>query len=415
MIRSIPIVFVIACAPATPNTPLRELPAIEARLPAKMPARRLRTLALEPRGYDPRHGPVPSDLLLGDLLFHAPEVLGPRAAAAGISCQTCHPNGAASTIFFIDRLSDRAGNVDLTSAMFREGADDGRFDPVNIPSLRGVKATSPYGRDGRTASLSEFIQGVIASEFGGAPLDHVKLRALVRYVDELEWIPNSKLDGRGRLTPAAGERALRGERLFFEPRAAFEGGSCATCHPPSSFFSDGRVHRMFEAQPSSPFAIEGGFETPTLLGIVESAPYFHDGSLPTLAAVVDWFDERYRLSLSAEDELDLTEYLHAVGAVEMNEDRRAAGEILAEEVAVLDLLLRGDHKDDPEVWRLALSRASEALRDPPPALERESRAIRARLEILSRSEEAKSELRPEVSAIFEAIIAIAPRWSLRGG
>ena len=34
------------------------------------------------------------DLLLGDLLFHSPHVLGATAQRDGLSCHVCHPNGA---------------------------------------------------------------------------------------------------------------------------------------------------------------------------------------------------------------------------------------------------------------------------------------------------------------------------------
>jgi len=57
-------------------------------------------------------------------------------------------------------------------------------------------------------------------------------------------------------------------------------------------------------------------DTPTLLGTVYTAPYFHDGSLPTLAAVVDWFNEGKSLQLTMAERADLTAYLEAVGAAD---------------------------------------------------------------------------------------------------
>ncbi len=164
-------------------------------LPSPLPARYLRTLAYDPGGYDgasPPGGPVrgtASDLLLGDLLYHSPATLGPRAAALGISCQTCHPNGAAGTSFYLDGVSDRRGNVDLSTAFFRVEADDGRVDPVNIPSLRGARFIAPYGLDGRTASLGDFVQGVVTGEFQGEPLRQRELAALVRYVQDSRFPP----------------------------------------------------------------------------------------------------------------------------------------------------------------------------------------------------------------------------------
>ncbi len=65
------------------------------------------------------------------------------------------------------------------------------------------------------------------------------------------------------------------------------------------------------------------FRTPSLRNVAQTAPYMHDGSLPTLAAVVDYYDrgghahpgldERIRpLGLSAHDKTDLVAFLAAL-------------------------------------------------------------------------------------------------------
>ena len=73
---------------------------------------------------------------------------------------------------------------------------------------------------------------------------------------------------------------------------------------------------MTSARPTRPYdgARAGAFDTPTLLSIAYNAPYFHDGSLPTLASVVDWFDSTKGLGLSEAERADLTAYLETVGA-----------------------------------------------------------------------------------------------------
>ena len=89
--------------------------------------------------------------------------------------------------------------------------------------------------------------------------------------------------------------------------------SCASCHTPDRNFRDGKTYDIGTSEP--PFA--GGtatpFETPTLRNINFSAPYMHDGSLPTLASVVDWFNGSKSLGLDDEQRADLTAYLEAVG------------------------------------------------------------------------------------------------------
>src|SRR5580658_685464 len=55
---------------------------------------------------------------LGNLAFNSPLTLGAAARQAGISCGTCHVNGASNPQFFIPGLSSRHGNFDTTSAFF---------------------------------------------------------------------------------------------------------------------------------------------------------------------------------------------------------------------------------------------------------------------------------------------------------
>jgi hypothetical protein len=379
-----------APAPARPplmaiaNEPLGN-PAFA--LPAVMPARYLRTLEIDPGGYDAVSPPSgshlagqPDDLLLGDLLFHSPHTLGPRARALGMSCDTCHPNGAADVGLVIPGISDRPGNVDLSSSMFRAATDDGIADPVNIPSLRGCRYTAPYGNDGRTASLAEFIANVVTTEFDGEALNGRELGALVRYVEDLDFLPNRMVDDRNQLAAGASAAARRGERVFATPRQGFSGGSCASCHPPSAFFRDGRVHRIGTGSPPSPHAIDGGYETPTLLGTAETAPYFHDGRFATLGEVVAWFDAAFTLGLSGSDRDDLVAYLTAIGAVDRPADDRPRARRLDQTFSYLALLVADER--DRRVWIAAIDAAGAALDAPPPAVSARVTTTRRRLAAL---------------------------------
>lgn len=82
---------------------------------------------------------------------------------------------------------------------------------------------------------------------------------------------------------------------------------------PSANFLDRQAHDIGSVAPAYAGARAGALDTPTLLGARFTAPYFHDGSLPTLAAVVDWFDARYALGLGEDERADLTAYMEAVG------------------------------------------------------------------------------------------------------
>src|SRR5215467_13209128 len=93
-------------------------------------------------------------VVLGDVAFSSPKLLGGAARQAGISCSTCHMNGAGNALFYIPDLSTRPGNFDTTGHLFNARTDDGVLDPLTIPSLRGAHLLAPYGHDGRTVSLA---------------------------------------------------------------------------------------------------------------------------------------------------------------------------------------------------------------------------------------------------------------------
>ncbi|HET9931106.1 MAG TPA: hypothetical protein VFQ35_10480 [Polyangiaceae bacterium] len=391
-------------APSTSSEGTAALPSFAP--PSAMPARYLRTLEYEPSGYSAeraKRNPT-SDLLLGDLLFHSPRTLGPRARSLGISCNSCHPNGAAHVTFELAGLSDRPGNVDLSSAFFRGASDDGIVNFVNIPSLRGCRYTGPYGHDGRTASLAEFMQSVVHVEFDGAPLSPEHSAALMRYVLDLDFLPNQNLDPRNRLRDGASAAAKRGALLFEAPRTGFGGASCASCHPASTFFRDGQVHRLGSAHSPSPYAIDGGYETPTLLGLAETAPYFHDGRFAHVADVVGWFDVTFSLGLTEAERSDLGAYVEAIGAVDRPRDDRPLAVQLDQVFSYVSLL----SLDDQEVCDAARDEVDALLATAPLAMRARARDARKSLGALARS----SERTPAaVSSLREELARLAADWA----
>jgi cytochrome c peroxidase len=241
---------------------------------------------------------------LGDLAFNSPSILGDVARRAGISCGTCHVGGANNAKLFIPGLSTRPGTFDTTGALFNPKADNHVFDPVRIPSLRGARYLAPYGHDGRTASLRDFVRDVIVGEFAGPEPSPALLDAIVSYVQEIDFLPNLKLGARGRLNATASETERRGEALFAKPFPHDLNLSCAGCHPPAAAFVDHLQHDVGSG---------GLYKTPTLLNANFNAPYFHDGRYDSFDQVVDHFDRTYELGLSARDRADLVAYLRAAG------------------------------------------------------------------------------------------------------
>jgi cytochrome c peroxidase len=138
---------------------------------------------------------------LGDLLFSSPSILGGVARQAGIRCSTCHVNGTGNPKLFVPKMSTRPGNFDTTGPLFNPKADNQVLDPVRIPSLRGARFLAPYGNDGRTASLREFVRNVIVNEFAGPEPSPATVEAIVAYINDIDFLPNPNLGPAGRLTP----------------------------------------------------------------------------------------------------------------------------------------------------------------------------------------------------------------------
>ena len=247
---------------------------------------------------------------LGAVVFRAPDVLGLEARTIGLTCATCHAGGDVNRGFFLRGLAHKPGIVDLTSTAFHRPADDGKYNPLRIPSLRGIAATAPYGFRGTIATLEGFARHVIEDEFGGNRPKPVVMRALVAYMNELAMAPNPMIDRHGRLTKAAPAAARRGAKIFERPLGKGADGkavSCASCHIPRRRFIDGRQHDI---------GTGGKVDTPTLLGVALGGPYFHDGRFDSFEQVLAFFESRYRFTLTDKARADLVAYLKAVGGAD---------------------------------------------------------------------------------------------------
>ena len=276
---------------------------------------------------------------LGDLLFSSPDILGGVARQAGMSCETCHQQGAGNPKLFIPGLSHRPGTFDTTGALFNSKADNGVFDAVRVPSLRGAKYLAPYTHDGRFPTLREFTRNAIVNEFAGPEPSGQVLDALEAYIKEIAFLPNLKLGVGGSLTKEASEAARRGEQLFNKPFAHNSAMSCATCHRPDGAFVDHQLHDVGSG---------GHFKTPTLLNANFNAPYFHDGRFDSYGQVVDYFDKHFGLALTADDRADLIAYLGAVGDARepiIRNTVQAELDEIAQFVSVLDTAIPERNKE----------------------------------------------------------------------
>ena len=304
---------------------------------------------------DEADGGRQSDLVaLGNLAFASSRIFGGPARKAGISCATCHSQGDVNRVFFIPGLSDRPGGLAVVNSLFNAENDNGLHRHIDIPSLRGIKYLAPYGRDGRMASLRDFTRNVIVHEFAGPEPSPRLVDAIVAYMEQIDFLPNPKLGPDARLTPAAGEAALRGEAIFHRPFSTMGGNSCASCHQPIGLFVDHRQHDI---------GTGGAFKTPMLLDAAYTAPYFHDGRFATFAEVVDYFDGRFKLGLQPKEKADLVAYLEAVGEAERPFENAHPGIDIDELLVFSRPLERAIAMKDLEIINLAVDTIAHEMRE----------------------------------------------------
>jgi len=324
-------------------------------------------------------------VLLGELAFHTPTLFGPNAAQVGLACRSCHPGGDRNRQFFIPGASSHPGSFDGTTSLFAPKQEDGRANPLRIPSLRGVRLTAPYGHDGRFWSLREFTRHVIVEEFAGHEPGDVLLDALLAFQLDLNFPPNPLLGPLNRLIDAAPMPAKRGETLFAR--------YCNECHTASAQFLDRRGHDV---------GTGATIDTPSLRGLALRDRYFHDGSVASLDTAVALHLQALGLRLDPTHRNDLLAYLAAIGdgawalepatyAAERARIERYLGLLdrtLAEEDRVLTGFIcdavRGElgrlhtRFPEPELRAWALEMREIGLLAPPAAVQRLA-ALRARL------------------------------------
>jgi hypothetical protein len=102
------------------------------------------------------------------------------------------------------------------------------------------------------------------------------LDCLATFMDGLQ-IPLSPTHAHGEPLTEAEER---GKAIFDDPQLG-----CIECHPPP-YYTDRQTHDVGTATDDERIGPE--FDTPTLRGLYDSAPYFHDGSATTLYEAITY-------------------------------------------------------------------------------------------------------------------------------
>jgi cytochrome c peroxidase len=272
---------------------------------------------------------------LGALLFFDPRLSG----NGKLACATCHDPGRR----FTDGLAKAQGmggktltrntptlvNRALSTAQFLDGRaaslEDQALKPILNPDEMGGSLNDIVNLLNATPDYANAFQ----KAFGAGPSSDTIARAIASFERTIVsgqsnyevWI-----EGQGGL----GASEVRGLQLF-NGRAR-----CVTCHSGSNF-TDESFHNTAQTDGSDDgreavtgrAKWRGAFKTPTLRDVALTGPYLHDGSAPTIEAVIDLYNlggktpdgrdvELRPLGLSDQDKADLAAFLRALTGSTVN-------------------------------------------------------------------------------------------------
>jgi mono/diheme cytochrome c family protein len=93
--------------------------------------------------------------------------------------------------------------------------------------------------------------------------------------------------------------------------------ACASCHVGANGTdnNEGKLHKPEEVGADGAYAsrtANKAYRTTPLRGLWQHAPYYHDGSKPTLEAVVEHYDKTLNLKLGNGEKADLVQYLKSL-------------------------------------------------------------------------------------------------------
>jgi len=275
--------------------------------------------------------PTAAKIALGKQLYFDPRL----SLDSTISCASCHDP--------------------------KKGWSNGDAVATGVNSLKGGRSAptiinAAYGKlqfwDGRAADLEEQALGPIQNPIEMTmTLDKVveRLSQIAGYKQQFQAVFGTDVTSEGiGLAIAAYERTIlsgdapydrfkAGDKAALSESAQrglklFTGRAhCSACHSGPNF-TDNAFHNLGvsiavekpdlgRTEISKLEGDRGSFKTPTLREIARTAPYMHDGSLATLADVVEYYgkgctpnpqldEELFPLKLTAEEKADLLQFLN---------------------------------------------------------------------------------------------------------
>lgn len=277
---------------------------------APAPTKRIPTIDVEP---------LSPQLLMGKKIFF--NAADTRMGHAGyMSCVSCHFGGFSDGRVW--DFTDRGEGLRNTKSLLGiRGIGEGRvhwsanFDEIQDferdirHDFGGSGFMSDAEFDSRCVTVPEvYPNGGAGTAPGSAPTTErrydpfmkasagvsVELDALAAYITSLDKVPRSPYrNPDGSFTAAA----LEGKKIF-------ERAGCVPCHSGPDFTDSalGVVHDIQSILPTSGSRLFGkltGIDTPSLKGVWQSAPYYHDGRAATLTELFTTYNSKDQMGVTS--------------------------------------------------------------------------------------------------------------------
>jgi YVTN family beta-propeller protein len=232
------------------------------------------------------------------------DLRGPRVLAEvrlGTTAANLRPEERGEILFFDARLSFESWfschschSDGHSNGRLNDNFTDGSFGtPKRVLSLLGVKDTGPWAWNGQMPDLELQVRTSVKNTMQGSAPTAEQVRDLVAYLQTLPP-PPPRLLAQDKIDT---EALKRGRHVFTMQK-------CATCHAPPTYTSAKTYDVGLRDE-------VGGthFNPPSLRGVSQGGPYFHDGRAKTLAEVFTRYRHQLSGELSEQEVRDLLQFL----------------------------------------------------------------------------------------------------------
>jgi YVTN family beta-propeller protein len=219
--------------------------------------------------------PDPTQVEQGERLFYDARL----SHDSWMSCHSCHTDGHTNGLLN-DNFSDKSFGA-----------------PKRVLSLLGRQGTAPFAWNGAAPDLGTQIRNSSKQTMqSDEPLSEAEVAALAAFVLTLE--PPPSLDKlRGRTEP---KRIARGKELFSKL-------ACTDCHAPPIYTTADTYDVGLQDDLG-----QMRFNPPSLRGVGQRGPYFHDNRAATLADVFQRHQHQLSQPLDQESLADLLAFLRSL-------------------------------------------------------------------------------------------------------